>query len=633
MVSIDFETRSASDLRRTGVYKYAEDASTDIWCMAYQFPDEDEVHVWQPGDPIDQSLSNYIQNGGALRAWNANFERVIWHHIMAGRYGWPKTSIKQWHCTMAQASAMGLPRSLGQAAAVLGVAEQKDKTGQALMLRMARPRRINEDGSYVWWTEPKKLQALIDYCRQDVRTEVAIAEQLAAFSDNERQVFMLDQRINDRGICLDVGLVRRVKELAETSSEKLDAEMQRLTKGAVKKVTNGMDLVAWLNAHGIKTASVAKDVVTGLLARSDLHPVIRKVLELRQAGAKSSTAKLDAMLDAVNADGRMRGLLVYHGAATGRWSGKLVQPQNFPRPAMKQDKIDECIARLGRGESVAEFGAGTQIAADLLRSMLVAAPGNRLIFADYNAIEARVLAWMAGQKDLVEQFNKNEGVYEDMAAVVYGVSPEEIGKDSAERFVGKSLVLGCGYGMSGKRFSEFAKVDLDLALRAVAAYREKNDRIVQYWRRAEEEFVEAAYEAIRNKEPYLTIPLPSGRRLHYHNPRIVERETPWGAMKPTAQVDTLNSMTRQWTSQLIWGGLVVENIVQATARDLMATAMMRLELGGYPVIASVHDEIICEVPEDHGSVEQMVEIMTALPGWAQGCPLAAEGKEGARYRK
>jgi len=634
VVSVDFETRSAVDLRKTGVYKYAADPSTDIWCMAYKAPWSDDVLVWQPGDERDIYLEDWIMAGGLLSAWNSQFERTIWNEIMVGRYQWPATRIKQWRCTMAQASAMGLPRSLGQAAAVLGVEEQKDKTGAALMLRMARPRKVNADGSYTWWNTKDKVEQLIQYCRQDVRTELSVAEVLNEMPDSERRLYQLDQRINDRGVALDVDLVHRVKALASNASIEIDAEIQRLTKGQVKAATNGVDLVAWLNSHGIATKSVDKQTVARLLTSDKLHPVIREVLTLRQNGAKSSTAKYDAMLHAVNEDGRMRGLLVYHGAATGRWSGKLVQPQNFPRPQKKQDELDEIIAKLKADEDVSEHGAGTVLASDLLRSMLIAEDGHRLMFADYSAIEARVLAWVAGQNDLVETFRKGGDVYKEMASAIYNVDVEAV--TDAQRQVGKMAILGCGYGMGGKRFAEQCasmgiKVDEDEAKRIVAVYREKNNRIAQYWRDVEQDFVDMVKEA--GRVGTVGLPLPSGRSLTYHNPRIIQRETPWGAMRDTAQVDTLNSVTRQWTSQIIWGGLLTENVVQATARDLMATAMMALELKGYNVILSVHDEIISEVPDNFGSLDEMIDIMTRVPAWAEGCPINAEGKEGKRYRK
>ena len=634
VVSIDFETRSAVDLRKTGVYKYASDPSTDIWCMAYKAPWSDDVLVWQPGDEVDTHLEDWIRAGGLLSAWNANFERTIWNEIMVGRYQWPDTRINQWRCTMAQASAMGLPRALGQAAAVLGVEEQKDKTGAALMLRMARPRKVNADGSYTWWNTKDKIEQLIQYCRQDVRTELSVAETLNAMPNSERRLYQLDQRINDRGVKVDIDLIERVSKLANDASENIDAEMKRLTNGQVKAATNAMDLTAWLRGYELNVNSVDKQTVTRMLAMDGLHPIIKQVLRLRQDGAKSSTAKYDAMVNAANADDRMRGLLMYHGAATGRWSGRLVQPQNFPRPQKKQDELDEIIAKLKADQDVSEHGAGTVLASDLLRSMLIAEDGHRLMFADYSAIEARVLAWVAGQNDLVETFRKGGDVYKEMASAIYNTPSEQVTDN--QRQIGKMATLGCGYGMGGKRFAEQCatmgiKVDEDEAKRIVAVYREKNNRIAQYWRDVEQDFVEMVKGA--GRVGTVSLPLPSGRSLTYHNPRIIQRETPWGAMRDTAQVDTLNSVTRQWTSQIIWGGLLTENVVQATARDMMATAMMALEVKGYNVILSVHDEIICEVPDNFGSLDEMIDIMTQVPAWAQGCPINAEGKEGKRYRK
>lgn len=635
IVSIDFETRSAADLRKTGVYAYAADASTDVWCMAYSWDGED-VRVWSPGDPIDTELEDWIVEGGKLQAWNANFERVIWNTIMAPRYNWPRTRSSQWYCTMAQASTAGLPRALGQAAAVLGVEEQKDKVGQALMMRMARPRRTNPDGTHVWWNTADKVEALVQYCRQDVRTEMDVSTHIPYLTDSERQLYLLDQRINDRGVLLDRDLLDRVRILADESKAEIDAEINRLTRGEVRSATNGMHLVAWLRKYGVLTSSVDKQAVAEILAVPDLHPVIRRVLELRQAGAKSSTAKLNAMEYAASADGRMRGLLVYHGAATGRWSGKLVQPQNFPRPVRKQAELDEIISKLKAGESIADHGHGTEIAADLLRSMLIAAPDHRLMFADYSAIEARVLAWVAGQKDLVETFAKGGDVYIKMAAAIYGVAEDKVTPE--QRQVGKMAILGCGYGMGGKRFAEQCAtmgiaVDVEEAQRIVAIYRQENNRIAAYWRDLEAEFLQLTSEALEQGETIVRLPLRSGRSLTYRNPRIVQRETPWGTPQDIVEIDTLNSVTRQWVTQKVWGGLLVENVVQATARDLMAGAMMRLEQKGYPVIMSVHDEIICEVPDGFGSLDEMIEIMTAPPAWAKGCPIAAEGKEGPRYRK
>ena len=634
VVSIDFETRSAVDLRKTGVYKYASDPSTDIWCMAYKAPWSDDVQVWLPSDELDTRLAGWIIGGGLLSAWNANFERTIWNEIMTERYEWPPTKIKQWRCTMAQASAMGLPRALGQAASVLGVEEQKDKAGAALMLRMARPRKVNADGSYTWWNTKDKIDTLVAYCIQDVKTELSVAATLNDMPDSERRLYQLDQRINDRGVKVDLDLIERVSKLANSASENIDAEIKRLTNGHVKAATNAMDLTAWLRSYGLQVKSVDKQTVTRMLGMEKLHPIIKQVLRLRQDGAKSSTAKYEAMVNAANADNRMRGLLMYHGAATGRWSGKLVQPQNFPRPQKKQAELDEISAKLKANEDVSEYGAGTVLASDLLRSMLIAEDGHRLMFADYSAIEARVLAWIAGQTDLVETFHKGGDVYKEMASAIYNINVENV--TDGQRQVGKMAILGCGYGMGGKRFAEQCatmgiNVDEDEAKRIVSVYREKNDRIAQYWRNSENEFVEMVKGAGRVGS--VGLPLPSGRLLTYHNPRIIQRETPWGAMRDTAQVDTLNSVTRQWVSQIIWGGLLTENVVQATARDLMATAMMALELKGYNVILSVHDEIISEVPDDFGSLEEMIEIMTRVPAWADGCPVNAEGKVGKRYRK
>jgi DNA polymerase len=635
IVSVDFETRSATDLRKTGVYKYAECPTTDIWCMAYAFDDE-EPKVWVPGDEIDVRLEDHIVEGGKLRAWNANFERTIWNKIMVPRYKWPRTRLTQWYCTMAQARAMGLPGALGQAAAVLNVEEQKDKEGQALMMRMARPRRTNPDGTHVWWDVPDKKQKLIDYCVQDVHTEVSVAHELQALGEAEQAVFWVDQQINDYGMCVDLDLLGKVQDLTVKAQRQIDSEINQLTYGYVTAATKGADLIRWLATQGVETKSVDKNTVTKMLADGAISDKVKRVLELRQAGAKSSTAKLESMKNAACDDGRMRGLLQYYGAATGRWAGRLVQPQNFPRPTLSNDTLMEVIEKIHADQDVAEYGHGTSIASDLLRSLLIAAPGHRLMFADYSAIEARVLAWIAGEDKLVKTFTDGGDVYKEMASAIYNISVDKVNKD--QRQVGKMAILGCGYGMGGKRFAEQCavmgiEVDKQEAYRIVSVYRETNAAISGYWQKIEEKFKDLARTAMEEKKKYIRLRLKSGRRLTYHNPRIVEEDTPWGGKREVVEIDSLNSFTRQWSSQRVWGGLLTENVVQATARDIMAVAMVNLNQRGYPVVCTVHDEVICEVPNGEGSVAEMVGIMTSAPSWAAGCPIDAEGEEGTRYKK
>jgi DNA polymerase bacteriophage-type len=581
-----------------------------------------------------------------------SFERVIWRHILAIRYGWPEPALEQWHCTGALAAAMVLPRSLGEAARALGLSVQKDLAGHRLMLQMARPRLIEPDGRIIWWDVPDKIRRLIAYCQQDVEVERALHQRLRPLSDTEREVFLLDARINERGLAVDLELVEAAEALVAENQAQLDAEMRELTGGVVEAATQTARLLTWLRARGVEAESVDKPAVAELLD-TDLPDDVRRVLEVRAEAARSSTAKLQAFRARTCRDGRLRDNLLYHGAGTGRWSGKGVQLQNLPRPSVLADTEAAITAIRQREEAWwidAFHGPPMGVVSDCLRGMLVASPGKELIAADFAAIEARVLAWLAGQRDLIRLFATGGDAYRHMAAEIYGRSADAIAKGPTERQLGKQAVLGCGYGLGAPKFrttcaSAGIQIDEVLAERVVQTYRTTNDRIVALWRELEVTALRAVQQPglimsaaagrvrFRIRGDFLWLILPSGRPLAYGRPRIEAAETPWGELRPQVTYLGVNSITRAWERQSAYGGKWTENVVQAIARDLLAAAMLRLEQAGYPVVLSVHDEIVAEVPAGVGSVEQFEAIMCQLPDWAEGCPIAAEGWRGLRYRK
>lgn len=643
-VSVDFETRSTVDLRRTGVYRYAQDKDTDVWCMAYAFDDQDP-RMWTPGQPVDPELVQYIVQGGELRAWNANFERTIWNEILVTRYGWPKTTIDQWVCTAAEARAMALPGSLELAAKVLGVQEQKDKTGANLMLRMARPRRTEEDGTLIWWDIPERVNRLLEYCKQDVRTEVAIAQAIRRLTETEKQVFNLDQRINDRGVKLDIKLAKAAKKLADAATLEANRAVYDLTHGKVSKITNVGRLTDWLRAQGCEVDSLDK---AGIKTLQETNTgLIAEVLTLRAEAGKSSVAKIESMLGAVCRDGRIRGLLMYHGASTGRWAGRLVQPQNFPRGNIPnpEDYIDLVLFR--SVEEIDALAPPLDVISSMLRAMLVADKGHNLIAADFAAIEARVLAWLAGEEILLKTFREDGDVYKVMASRIYSLPADEIQKN--QRQVGKMAILGLGYGMGAKKFIDSCKAQAGVELQedeakaVVQLYRATNKNIVRFWAELNQAAIDAVKEAgsIKRVGPitytyrggYLWCVLPSKRPLAYARPRVVERETPWGSTSEAVSFEGIDSFTKKWDRHELYGGLLAENVVQAVARDIMAAAMLRLEDAGYPIIMSVHDELVAEIPEGFGSVAEFEKIMCQTPDWADGCPINAEGYISKRYKK
>jgi DNA polymerase len=645
-VSIDFETRSTIDLRKSGVYRYAEDQTTDVWCMAYAWEGSDDVRVWRPGNDVDQELVDWINNGQTLRAWNAQFERSIWNEILHKRYSWPATSVAHWVCTAAEARAMALPGKLEDAAKVLGVEQQKDTQGANLMLRMARPRSYTSEGAPVWWDVPERILRLVSYCRQDVRTENAVCQAIRRLSADEIKVFRLDQSINDRGVQLDVRLAKAAKTLAEKASLEANRDLYDITQGKVHKATNVGKLTAWLRENGIEVDSLGKTSLRDLLAQ-DLPEHVLKALAVRSEAGKSSVAKIDAMLQAVCKDGRIRGLLLYHGAATGRWAGRLVQPQNFPRGTVENaERFIDLVYEKKFNEIDVEAPV-LDVVSSLLRAMLVARKGHKLIAADFSAIEARVLAWLAEEELLLKTFRVNGDVYKVMASKIYGVSPDDVNK--SQRQMGKQAILGLGYGMGWRKFISACDgvgitIDEDTARQVVTLYRETNAEIIEFWRELERAAVAAVehpgtVQTVRGRLKftkrggYLYLVLPSGRPLCYASPKIIEKETPWGSTQFAVQFWGMDSFTRKWATHDLYGGLLAENVTQAVARDLLAEAMLRLENAGYPVVLSVHDEVVSEVPEDFGTVAEFESLMCELPPWADGCPVNAEGWEGNRFRK
>lgn len=366
-LSIDFETRATVDLKKTGVYPYAEHKDTDIWCMAWAFDDEEPV-IWTPGMPLPARIITHIEAGGEIRAWNAQFERVIWGKIMVPRYGAPAVRMSQWVCTAAEAAAMSLPRSLDQAAIALGLKERKDTEGYSLMMRMTRPRSVQADGTPIWWEIEERKQRLYAYCIQDVKVERAAKKCLHRLPAREREVYLLDQEMNDRGFPIDLALVDAAQALVDEGIERANITLSQLTGGEVEKVTQTQQIKEWM---GAPKQSLAKAAVAELL-ESDLDPAIRKVLGVRAEAGLTSVKKLKAMRHYACADGRARGLMMYYGATTGRWSAKGIQPHNFPRGEVPdiESFIPEVMS--GRYDFINMIEHPIVVVSALLRSMLTA---------------------------------------------------------------------------------------------------------------------------------------------------------------------------------------------------------------------------------------------------------------------
>jgi DNA polymerase len=659
VLSIDFETRSTIDLRKTGVYPYAAHATTDIWCMAYAFDDEPvglmsfAANEWWGEQEVGDDIIHAVEQGIEVRAWNAQFERIIWNDILAPRYGFPPLVSEQVFDTAADAAALALPRGLAKAAQVLGLDTEKDMEGHRLMMQMAKPRKPPKDDPtrLWWWDDEERRGRLYEYCETDVEVERAIGKRIRKLSDHERKLYLLDQKMNDRGVMIDVPLVVAAQEIVKEGTYRANLEISEVTGGEVASVTKVKDLTRWLQYNGLDVDNVRKDTLRDLLG-GDLPDDVRRALEIRASAGKTSTAKLSAMLHAVGDTERACGLLLFHGASTGRWSGKLLQPQNFPRPTINNVEhfINDVLE--GNYDVIDDHHPPIVVVSSMLRSMLRAAPGHHFKAGDFAQIEARVLAWIAEQNDMVEAFAKGSKVYEEMAAFIYGVPVSEIENPSERRQVGKNTILGAGYQMGPKRFKDQAKeqsgmdISEEESKRAIDGYREKNYRIKAFWNAINTAAMKAVSkpgtitsvgrnDSVRFvvRGDFLWCQLPSKRFLAYAMPSIREKRTPWGEMRGVVSYMGVDGMTRQWRRHYTYGGHLTENVVSAIARDLLAAGIMRLDDAGYRPLLTVHDEVISEPPNGHGSMEEFLKLLTILPRWAEDLPVAADGWEGERYRK
>lgn len=667
---IDFETRSTVDLKTAGLDNYARHPTTDTWCMAAAF-DDGPVRIWTPSSPVDDffiggTVRGHVVAGEVVTGHNVAFELAIWNSIMTPRYGWPPLKPEQCRCTMAMAYAMALPGSLEKAAAAVGIAEQKDLAGGRLMMQMAKPRaqceRCRGAGGecpgcagtgFIWWDEPDKLQRLYEYCKQDVRVERELDKRLMQLSASEQKLWQLDYEINQRGIYVDRATVQRAVAIVQSEQDRLNVDIRKATGNAVGFCTEAARITKWVQSRGVPVDGIAKADIVDALEMPGLPEEVRVVLLLRQEAGRSSTAKLSSMTEAASADGRLRGMLQYHGAGTGRWAGRRVQLHNMPRPKLKQFEIEQAIEVLHRYEprDAAEwlrvfYESPLEVISSSLRGMLCAAPGHELLAADFANIEGRGLAWLAGEQWKLDAFRAYDaGTGPDL----YELAAAKIG---TTRQIGKVSELACGYGggvgafqTMGKNYG--VKVPDEKAEEIKVAWREANPNIVRYWYALDAAVFRAVHEpgttcsagalgrevAFKVKGSFLWCKLPSGRVLCYPYPTIKKRETPWGEMKDQIHYMTVDGTTNKWEETHTYGGKLSENVTQAICRDLLASAIIRCEEGGYPVVLHVHDELVTEVPAGNGVLESFERLCSKVPAWAAGLPVVAKGWKGRRYRK
>jgi CHC2-type zinc finger protein/Toprim domain-containing protein len=538
------------------------------------------------------------------------------------------------------------PGKLEKVAEALGL-PGKDAEGHKIMKRMAQPRRARkgEDPAHVYWVDsPELRERLYRYCMRDVEVERALYRRLPPLSLAEQRLWELDATINERGFHVDVALAQAARNIVFAEQAAINTEIAGLTAGEITSINQIAKIQAFVQRNGHALQSVTKKSVAAVLAGNP-NDTVRRVLELRRDGARASANKLDSLLAGVDEDNRLRGTLRFHGAATGRWSGSRYQPQNMKKP--EGADIDAALAAVRAGDlaRVRELGAPLSIVGDISRAMICAAPRHVLIGADFSAIESRVLAWIAGETWKLETYRKYNATgnpelepYCVMAsqALRRTVTPE----DKAGRQFGKTydLAFGFGGGLGAWRKFDGSSTYTDAEIEAFKnAFRSNHAATVRFWRALENAAIRCvglgeriALERITfdYADGTLYLTLPSGRRLAYPQARLEP-----GKFEGTRQISYKDNASGGWSDCATWYGTLVENVVQATARDLLATAMLRLEAAGYRIAFHVHDEIVCEVPHGFGNTEELLRIMLELPQWANDLPIAAKPWTGTRYAK
>lgn len=638
-LNIDIETSALVPVTKVGAFKYAEQPSLRIVCMAWKLGDA-PVQLWDvlSGASIPTQIEAHLRAGGLIKAFNAGFEMSVLSNHAGKAIGWPKTKISQWRDTAAKVASHGLPRSLGNAAIALPGIPLKDEAGKKVMLALSKLAGLAK-------ATPEQLAILHSYCKNDVVVEDAIDKVLPELHATEQRMWELDYVINRRGILVDLPLVRQIAALIEKYTS---TKIKRCIELTGAKPSQRKVVMDWCAAQGYELEGYTAAHITEALADPKCPAQVVEVLQIRQATAFAAVKKYAAFENGACADGRLRGMFLYHGAATGRWTGRGAQLHNLSRPVLlkKPEQLEEAIKRIQAGSYPVDLDKQVLVAfKDLVRSVLIAKHGYIFDVSDFSSIEARVLGWMANDPIYQKAFAEELDLYVVTAAMIYGIPMDQI--DDDQRWLGKTCVLGLGYAMGLKKFIEtVAKsgrvVPDALMAKAHAAYRSTYKPIVSLWYK----FGDAAITAMttgaiqrvgkciigfvkRGDVEFLYTQLPSGRRIAYYMPKIQAMMTPWGEMREGFTCLALNEKTKQLDRSQIHGGLLAQHATQAIARDLLADSLLRTKT--LDVVGHVHDEILEE--REAGKVSVLADVMSVAPAWAPGLYIKAHGFESVRYRK
>ena len=645
-ISIDIETFSSADLTKSGVYRYAESEDFEVLLFGYSV-DGGEVKVidMAQGEKLPPEIIAALTDTAVRKyAYNAQFERVCLSRLLGyptGKYIEPQS----WYCTMVWAATLGLPLSLEKVGEVLGLEKQKLSVGKELIRYFCRPCEPSSSNGGRTRNFPYhdrgKWATFKAYNKRDVETEMEIQRRLSAFpvSEREWENYHLDQRINDYGIALDMDFVEHAIRCDEVNTGSATEKAKALT--GIDNPNSPAQLKAWLVEQGQVVESLSKAEVSRLL--QDATGNIEEILRLRQELAKSSVKKYIAMKNVVGSDARARGLIQFYGAnRTGRYAGRLIQVQNLP-----QNHLDDLtgVRELVRSDSYsrieAKYGNIPNVLSELIRTAFVPKQGSRFIVADFSAIEARVIAWFAGEEWRLRVFEEGKDIYCASASQMFHVPVEKNGVNGHLRQKGKIAELALGYGGSVGALKAMGATAMGIPEAElkplVDAWRSSNPNITKFWWSVDR----AVKYVVSTKQPYsgyglkfsyekgiLFIELPSGRRLAYVRPRM-------GVNNFGSDCVTYEGLgsAKKWERIESYGPKFVENIVQGTARDILAEAMQRLSRAGFKITMHIHDEVVLEVPRGVSSVEEVCSIMGETPAWAEGLNLRADGYECEFYKK
>lgn len=667
---LDYETYSAADLKTVGQYRYAADPSTQALMVAVAKDNQEPLLVTHPDyeSPCPEALELLCSaSGSAIYAHNAPFEMAITKHRMDPDFGLHPSlfPLHNWRCTAVMARRAGLPARLGQVAETLGLADQKDKDGTRLIKKFSVP---DKKGNRTYPDDaPEDWEKFRQYCIQDVRTERAVHQALQAFDLVDLQLvgFQLDSVINDRGLQVDVVALRSALKIVQSEAQQANDRFRALTG---LNVTQRDKVFQWLVARGYPQRTLQAVDMTRALhsAPAWADAEAQEALELRQYTSFAATTKIATMLKCAEEDGRVRGALKFYGAGTGRWSGQLIQPQNFKRPTLKPYETDLAYDLIKNEPKAREVIKGIwhnplEVVSSTIRHFIK----GPFFDADYSSIEARIVCWLAGQDDAVARFAAGVDSYVTMASVVFNKPEPNVTGD--ERWLGKQTILGCGFGMGPDKFYdqclelsekfgiEGINVTKELAIKAIAAYRSSHSAVVNLWRSCDSAARRAilhpgvGYAAgsklrfvVRKLGPvtYLLMRLPSGRCLAYPHPKVEERMKTFRNKDGTKERKSVQAITffgqipmkTKWGRVDTYGGKLVENATQATAADIMINGVKNAEDRGFQVATLVHDQALAYYDQSL-TPEDFSKALTDIPEWAHGIPVEAEASVQPYYTK